>query len=74
MDELIKIYNNPENRNGEIIHVMLASQKYNESIDLKAVSNIHFFEPLVTMARDIQTIGRAARQCSFIDLDKKMVR
>lgn len=70
LHELIKIYNSPENKNGELIHVMLASQGFNEGIDLKAVRHIHFFEPLVTMASDKQTLGRAARYCSHADLDK----
>jgi type I site-specific restriction endonuclease len=70
LDEILKIYNHPENKNGELIHVLLASQGYNEGIDLKAVRHIHFFEPLVTMASDKQTLGRAARYCSHADLDK----
>ena len=68
---LINIYNHDENKHGEFIHVMLASQKFNESLDLKAVANIHFFEPLITMASDKQTIGRAARTCSFAALDRE---
>jgi hypothetical protein len=49
----------------------LASQSYNEGIDLKAVRHIHIFEPLITWASDKQTIGRAARLCSHSDLNKK---
>ena len=71
LHELIKIYNSQENKNGELIHVMLASQGFNEGIDLKAVRHIHFFEPLVTMASDKQTLGRAARYCSHADLDRE---
>ena len=70
LHELIKIYNSPENKNGELVHVMLASQNYNEGIDLKGVRHIHFFEPLITMASDKQTIGRAARYCSHSELDR----
>ena len=66
--ELLKIYNHPENKNGDYIHVMVASQGFNEGIDLKAVRHIHFFEPLVTMASDKQTLGRAVRSCSHEDL------
>ena len=71
LHELVNIYNHPENRNGELIHVMLASQKYNESIDLRAVRKIHLFEPLVSMASDIQALGRARRYCSHTDLPKE---
>lgn len=70
LHELIKIYNSSENKYGEFVHLMLASQGYNEGIDLKAVKHIHFFEPLVTMASDKQTLGRAARYCSHSDLDR----
>ena len=70
LHELIKIYNHPANKDGQLIHVMLASQGFNEGIDLKAVRHIHFFEPLITMASDKQTLGRAARYCSHADLDR----
>lgn len=70
LQEILKIYNHPENRNGEIVQIMLASNKFNEGIDLKAVKHIHFFEPLVTMASDKQTVGRAVRNCSHADLDQ----
>jgi chromosome segregation ATPase len=59
------------NKYGEYVSLFLASQNYNEGIDLKAVRHIHIFEPLITWASDKQTIGRAARYCSHIDLDKK---
>lgn len=67
---LLKFYNHPENKYGEYCHAMLASQGFNEGIDLKAVRHIHIFEPLVTMASDKQTLGRAARFCSHGDLDQ----
>lgn len=67
--ELLKIYNHKDNKNGEIIHVMLASQSYNEGIDLKDLRQIHFFEPLVTMASDKQAIGRGRRYCSHSNLE-----
>lgn len=71
LKKMLAVYNHPENRYGEIIHVMLASNAFNEGIDLKAVRHIHFFEPLVTMASDKQTIGRAARFCSHAELSKE---
>ena len=71
LKELTKIYNSAENKTGELIHVFLASQSFNEGLDLKAVKHIHIFEPLVTMASDLQTIGRARRYCSHADLDLK---
>lgn len=70
LHELIKIYNHPENKNGELIHIMLASNKYNESLDLKAVQEIHLLDSLVTMAAEKQAIGRAVRFCSFAQKDR----
>ena len=61
---LLRIYNHPKNRNGEICQIMLASQKFNEGLDLKCVKQIHIMEPLLTQNMLQQTIGRARRYCS----------
>lgn len=68
LHEMMQIYNSEENKHGELVHVFLASQSFNEGLDLKAVRHIHIFEPLVTMASDLQTIGRARRFCSHAHL------
>ena len=70
LGELLKIYNCYENRNGELIHIMLASNNYNEGLDLKDVAHIHLLEPLVSMASEKQAIGRAVRNCSFKNKDR----
>ena len=70
--ELLKIYNHAENKYGDIIHVMLASNKYNTGIDLKAVRHIHIFEPAISMASDLQTLGRARRFCSHSHLNRAL--
>ena len=62
--EITTLFNRPENATGEYVQVMLASQKFNEGVDLKAVRHIHMFEPLLTEAAEKQAIGRAARFCS----------
>ena len=69
-DAFIKVYNSDENRYGELISIMVATQNFNEGLDLKAVRHIHIFEPLLTMAADLQTLGRARRYCSHAALDK----
>ena len=71
LHEMLRIYNSEANKNGEIVHMLLASQGFNEGLDLKDVRHIHIFEPLVTMASDLQTIGRARRFCSHAHLDQK---
>ena len=68
--KLLDVYNDPLNKNGEYIQILLASKKFNESIDLKAVRHIHIFEPLVSWIARKQTLGRAVRHCSHKDLDK----
>jgi hypothetical protein len=70
MEFFMKVYNNSLNVNGELVHCFVASQNFNEGLDMKAVRHIHIFEPLVTMAADLQTIGRARRYCSHEDLDQ----
>lgn len=69
LSHLLKIYNSPENSSGEYIHTILASNKFNEGMDLKAVRHVHILEPLVTLAMEQQAIGRAQRQCSHSQLD-----
>lgn len=49
---------------------MLASNKFNESIDLKDVSHMHFFEAFVDMASEKQALGRAVRYCSFANKNR----
>jgi hypothetical protein len=70
-DTFIKVYNSSANAHGELIGCMIATQNFNEGLDLKAVRHIHIFEPLVTMASDIQTLGRARRFCSHMALDRE---
>jgi hypothetical protein len=70
LHELLKIYNHPQNKDGKLIHIMIASNKYNESIDLKDVAHLHFFEPFISVASEKQAIGRAVRFCSFANKDR----
>jgi Type III restriction enzyme, res subunit/Helicase conserved C-terminal domain len=67
---IVTAFNSPQNARGQFVHVFLASQGYNEGIDLKGVRHVHIFEPLLTFAAETQTIGRAARFCSHADLDR----
>lgn len=69
--ELLRVFNSPENQKGEQVQLFLASQGYNEGVDLKDVRHVHLFEPLLTLAADRQAIGRAARYCSHAGLDRE---
>lgn len=71
LNTLVKAFNMNENRTGAYCNVFLASQGFNEGVDLKAVRHIHIFEPLLTFAMEKQTLGRAARFCSHSDLSKE---
>jgi hypothetical protein len=68
---LLNTFNSSKNARGELAHVVLASQGYNEGIDLKAIRHVHLFEPLVEFSMEVQTIGRAARYCSHSQLRKE---
>lgn len=70
LKSIVSAFNRPENAHGEYIQIFLASQGYNEGIDLKAIRHIHMFEPLLTFAAEKQTIGRAARFCSHQSLNR----
>lgn len=69
LKELTRLYNHPANKNGDYIHVFLASQKYNEGVDFKAIRHIHIFEPFLSFNKENQTIGRGSRYCSHYNLD-----
>ena len=69
LKHIVTAFNAKENARGEYIRVFLASQGYNEGVDLRHVRHVHIFEPLLTFTADKQTIGRAARYCSHSDLD-----
>jgi superfamily II DNA or RNA helicase len=69
LQQLVSLFNNPENAHGEYVHVFLASQKFNEGVDFKGVRHIHILEPFLTYNKELQTVGRGARYCSHRDLD-----
>jgi len=69
LQELVTLFNNVDNNKGELVHVFLASQKFNEGIDFKALRNVHIFEPFLMHNKELQTIGRGARYCSHGSLN-----
>jgi superfamily II DNA or RNA helicase len=66
---VVKAYNDVSNDAGKKIHVLIATQRYNEGIDLKSVKHVHVFDPLMSYTADIQVKGRAIRMCSHGRLD-----
>lgn len=63
---LVKLYNGSDK-----VNVFLASQSFNEGVDLKNTKHIHLFEPMLTFNSEKQAIGRAVRFCSHSALPYK---
>ena len=67
----LEVYNSYENRNGDLIKVLLITSAGAEGLDLKCVRQVHIMEPYWTEIRAEQVIGRAVRVNSHIDLPVK---
>lgn len=70
-EDVLKMVNHAGNSHGEFVHVVLASQGFNEGIDLLAVKHVHLLEPLVSFDSEKQAIGRVARHCSHAQLKRE---
>jgi superfamily II DNA or RNA helicase len=68
-EKLRKLFNSPENKNGDIIKVIIGSPVMSEGITLKNVRQVHILEPAWNMSRIEQIIGRAFRNYSHADLE-----
>jgi len=71
LGKLLEVFNSEDNKQGQLCQIMLASNKFNESVDLKAVRHIHIVEPQLNMSIVNQAIGRARRFCSHKQLPYK---
>ena len=65
---MMTIFNHPSNKHGEYMHVLVASQRFNESMDLKDVKHVHILAPHTSETDKKQTVGRSARNCSMKNL------
>ena len=66
----IKIFNKPENRNGKYIQVLLGSPLVSEGRSFFNVRQIHVLTPHWNMSFTEQVIGRGIRAFSHKDLDE----
>ena len=66
--EDIKYLNNPKNKMGEFVKVVLISKAAAEGIDFKNIRQIHVMEPWFNMNRIEQIIGRGVRNLSHCGL------
>ena len=64
-------FNNPKNKDGKYVKVILVSSAGAEGISLKNVQEIHIIEPHWNEIKIKQIIGRAIRICSHYTLPKE---
>ena len=60
----IKLATGDDNKDGDVIKVVLISKAASEGIDLKCIRQVHILEPWYTLSRLEQIIGRAVRSFS----------
>jgi len=68
---VLKIFTSNENKNGELIKIILATSAGAEGLDLKNIRQIHVLEPYWNQVRIEQVIGRGVRRNSHIALPEK---
>ena len=67
-NQIVKIFNDPDNKHGEKIKVILSTRAGVEGLDLKYIRQVHIMEPYWNELRIKQAIGRAVRRGSHKDL------
>jgi superfamily II DNA or RNA helicase len=65
---LVNLFNSPDNKNGELIKIILGSPAMKEGISLKNTRSVHLLDPYWNQSRTEQIIGRATRFCSHVSL------
>ena len=70
-DEEIKVVASPENKDGDIIKVIIGSSITGEGMDFKNIRQIHVLDPWWHLSKLEQIIGRGIRYCSHINLPKE---
>lgn len=66
------VFNSPENKHGDVMHLLLFTKTGAEGMDLKAGRHISILEPYWNWALIIQIIARLVRIDSHAMLDKKL--
>jgi superfamily II DNA or RNA helicase len=65
---LLKVFNSPKNRYGDVIKVLLVTEAGAEGISVLEARHMHILESSPRMSKTIQAIGRVARYKSHIAL------
>jgi hypothetical protein len=75
VDNLLKIINDPKNKNGELVKVILITPVASEGLSFFNTREIHLIEPWYHFNRAVQIIGRGIRNCrhQMLPLEKKNV-
>ncbi len=66
--EEVDIVNSDDNKDGQIIKIIVGTVVSGEGIDYKRIRQVHIINPWHNNTRLYQVIGRAARHCSHKDL------
>jgi hypothetical protein len=69
-DDLLKNFNNPINRIGEKIQVIIINSAAAEGITIRNVRFVHLLHLPVNMSKLFQIVGRAIRNCTHQSLDE----
>jgi hypothetical protein len=69
-ENTVKAFNDPKNKHGAIIALLLISKTGAEGLDLKNIRHVHILEPFWNYSRILQVIARAVRYKSHDDLKK----
>ena len=70
-NKFLSIFKSYENRNGNLLKILMATSAGAEGLDLKNIRQIHIMEPYWNQMRIEQVIGRGVRRNSHIDLPEK---
>jgi len=65
--EILKLFNSAENKNGDIIKILMITKSGTEGLDLKNVRYIHIMEPYWNFSLIQQIIARGVRYKSHIE-------
>lgn len=69
-NELVNYFNDPTNKQGEKVQVIVGTKVLGEGVDFKNIRQIHIFNPWYNMSRIDQIVGRGIRHCSHLDFSK----
>ncbi len=66
--QIIDKCNSEENKNGNIIKVIIGTRVASEGVDFSRIRQVHILNPWANFSRIDQVIGRGIRNCSHKDL------